>query len=653
MSFDITRQHLQILSYLREDRFVTSETLARRLGTSDKTMRKRLRELRDALRASGAEIEGKQRQGFRIVVSDRMCYLEFLDEHSLELSDGVPSNSDERVARLIFELIDAPAPGWRKIDDISGRFFVSRDVISSDLHELEAIVARYNLAIERRPNYGIRVVGSELAKRACLARQFLASDPQYLFNSERVHRQQRLASIVRQVLDARGISMTDPSFESLLLHMYIAQKRMEEGNSPRLDATEITEELGQGVIDIAMDLACALERETGRAMDGSEVAYLAIQLAGKLAVSTEGELGTFRVSVRAKQLCVTVLDRVLHAFGYAFAEDPDVRLLLQQHLTPLVVRLKYNMPMKNPTLDHIKFEYPFAFVMATYASSIIADELDVRVDEGEAGYLALLFQYALEKRRLPSQRKNVLVVCGSARATARLLRQRLQHLYEEYIGSIDICAAYELDRMDYDSIDLVFTTVRLERDLPVPVIEVERIPEVREQAIVSKLAELHDGEERPYLAFFTPELFFTDIDSSSKEAILREVCGRVAAARVVDPRFYELVMRREALGGTSLGRFVAIPHPFERASEASFAAVALLPRPVDWGGERVSVVLLLSPAGDEESRRLCEEDLERLFRALYDFAFDEDAVGKVLATPTFTTFIEAFSGGRRPHPVPY
>lgn len=58
---------------------------------------------------------------------------------------------------------------WITLDDLSEILYVSRNAISGDLKRVEAQLAKFDLKLERRPHYGIRVSGSEMSRRLCLA----------------------------------------------------------------------------------------------------------------------------------------------------------------------------------------------------------------------------------------------------------------------------------------------------------------------------------------------------------------------------------------------------------------------------------------------------------------------------------------------------
>ena len=92
-----------------------------------------------------------------------------------------------------------------KIDYLSEELYISRNTISNILKKIENDLAIYNLEIERRPNYGVRIVGSELDKRICIINNY--SDE---FN---IRKYEHLIKSIVEENSKNGISMSEISFD--------------------------------------------------------------------------------------------------------------------------------------------------------------------------------------------------------------------------------------------------------------------------------------------------------------------------------------------------------------------------------------------------------------------------------------------------------
>lgn len=86
---------------------------------------------------------------------------------SPSLVHGVPATRAERVVYLLNDLL--MRNDWVFADDLADACACSRSTLSLDLRDVERILNRYDLVLERRPRYGMRVSGLELNRRLCLA----------------------------------------------------------------------------------------------------------------------------------------------------------------------------------------------------------------------------------------------------------------------------------------------------------------------------------------------------------------------------------------------------------------------------------------------------------------------------------------------------
>ena len=624
------RNHRMLLDLLREDRYLTARQLARMLDVNEKTVRNRIGELSGVLEKNGGQVVGKQKLGYQLKITDRERFSLFLQQEKENKTKTLPTTNDERVAFLTEALITGER--YLKLEDLSEQLYVSRNVVAGDLQKAEAVLRAYGIELCRRPNYGVCAVGDEFSRRVCLVNAVLKADPAAMHGSGCAD-DGGLAQVVRTVMAESGASMSDVSFRNFLLHIQVSMTRIRMGACIQCSRETILDEIGERPFAIAQSLARELERHYGISLEEGEVSNLAIHLAGKLTNYDRQGGGPHRISQETEALSEQIIRSIDNAFGYAFYNDLDLRLRLGQHLGPMAVRLKYGIPLENPMLQELKKEYPLAYAMAAHASAILSQRFGTAVAEDETGYLLLIFQYALEGSGRDIEKKNIAIICASGQGTAHLFHQRFRQIYGRYIDHIYECSAYELANFDFTKIDYLFSTIKLDMEVPVPVIEVPPFLERPDEEVVRTISE---RKNRPgfFDHFFTPKLFFTDLRASTKTEVLREMCQRIAQVVPLPENFCSLVLQREEFGGTELGPMAAIPHPYVRSSKDFFVAVAVLPRPVWWGKSNVRVVFLLSVSSEGG------DDLQQFFKALADLAFDKQAIRQLLAHPDHATLLE-------------
>ena len=127
---------------------------------------------------------------------------------------------------------------------------------------------------------------------------------------------------------------------------------------------------------------------------------------------------------------------------------------------------------------------------------------------------------------------------------------------------------------------------------------------------MAAIATVADGDGFPFPVTDVPAT------AATPEAVVRFLAGALVAADRVD-EVVRLVMRREELGSTGVGRGIAIPHANIPAVTRVATGLGRLTTPTDWhavDGNPVSLVcLLLVPEGRAGDKL---RQLERVVRLL-------------------------------------
>ncbi len=104
----------------------------------------------------------------------------------------------------------------------------------------------------------------------------------------------------------------------------------------------------------------------------------------------------------------------------------------------------------------------------------------------------------------------------------------------------------------------------------------------------------------------TPALVALDADGSSREAVIRQLAGLLAAeGRVTDvDAFVADVLDRESKSSTGMPGAIGLPHAKSEHVTVPSLAIARVPAGVDFGapdGAATLVFLIAAPAGGEQS----------------------------------------------------
>lgn len=168
---DLENRFRQLLKELEGQEYRTAVSLGRSMNLSEKTVRNLIKEINAVIREHGAEIDSKQKYGYKLSVFDAGEWVDFLSRNRRQEA-AVPLNADERTEFLLYRLLTDPS--YVKLGDLADQMYVSTQTLSAVIKRVESILNYYNIQIIRKPYYGICAQGAEFDKRCCLIRYFSA-----------------------------------------------------------------------------------------------------------------------------------------------------------------------------------------------------------------------------------------------------------------------------------------------------------------------------------------------------------------------------------------------------------------------------------------------------------------------------------------------
>ncbi|QDP41824.1 BglG family transcription antiterminator [Radiobacillus deserti] len=155
---------------MASDTIVTSDHLARKVEVTSRTIRDDLKQLDHLLSSYGASIRSIRGKGYELEVENEHQFRKFLQETFQEKHDTEsfqPNLPEERVKYLIKRLL--LAEDYLKLDDLSDEIHISKSTIQNDLKSVKEILSEYGITLEKRPNYGLKIKGSEVKLRFCMS----------------------------------------------------------------------------------------------------------------------------------------------------------------------------------------------------------------------------------------------------------------------------------------------------------------------------------------------------------------------------------------------------------------------------------------------------------------------------------------------------
>ena len=612
-------RQLKLLESIFEDRYITYKDLSDKMGISKRTIYNEISNLNDLLFENGARIVSKPRFGVLLQVTDREKYEKFTvdpDPETIAYEDN-----ETRVLQIAQRIVSS-AEGIR-MEDLCEELYISRSTLNKDLRKVKDFLKGFDLKISSSAYKGTCLIGDENN-----ARRALSEISRRLKNSADAQigkDMTEISEILRKIFSEYDFHMPEYRFNNLVVHLYIAIIRNRNGFLLK-EAEGYEEAVAKKERLIAAKISESIGEHFHVGFPDAELAYIALNLKSRQMNDADGNSV---ISVDIYEIVMEMLDEIDQMFGYDFKYDLELVSLLASHLVSLEVRLLYDMPLDNPLIEEIRQGSLLAFEMAGVACSKLERRYGKKVPVDEMAYIALHFHLAIERKK-DRRRKNVLIVCGTGRASAELLAYNIRKNYGNQLNVVGTHESSDLNGLNFDDFDYILTTIHIKEKVPVPIIEVNLMHLKDSEKKLNKI--LHDSDSE-LLKLFHEDLFIPHLKASDKQEVLKILSEKAIEKGLAANGFFERVLKREELGPTGFGNSIAIPHPYRPEGSQSFVVTGILDAPVGWDENEVQVVFLLSmKTGGDKS-------LQLFYRSVGKLLASKSSVSRLVEEQDFRTLI--------------
>lgn len=612
----IDKHFPKILELLSSDEYITSKKISEILKISEKTARVKLNQLSEIIKENGANIQSKKGIGYTIKIYDEEKYNSFFNDFANKVFDY---NLD----LLLFLLWEND---YVKIEELIDIMYISRNSITKELKYIEKVLKSFSLKLDRRPNYGINILGEEFRKRMLIL-DINKKKRDYKINGYL----DNISNFLLQILNKNNILVSNLCFENLTIYIATSIERIKH-NFYIDNIEDITKDIDVDIVikNTCFEISNFIENNFNIIFDNQEIFFLAIYLNTQLSSSTHKMIKlNLDLEKNLENILDEMFDVVLNAFQVDYNKNSEIRTLFMQHIVPLHNRLSYNIKIKNPLLDTMKTEYTDCHMIASYACSVLKKYYKKEIPEDEIGYFTMLFACAKEMKEKIVDKKNILIINTSGKSLSKLFLYKYKSSFEKYIDNIYEYNINEIGDFDFNKIDYIFITSKINIDFPKPVFDINILLESQDILKIEKL--FKNDDEAMLNKYYKKHLFINNVKEIEKEKILKVLFDNCKKYYNIDERFYNSVLKREELGTTDFLEDIAILHPHKSIFEYSFVSVGILENPVWWGRKNVTIVFLISIAiGDNEY-------LEKFYDMTSALLLNREKINILKQNPSFET----------------
>ena len=611
---------VRIFRILKDGKYHTSLELANILNISDRTCRKYIKILSEILIKKNVEIESKPRFGY--LLKDNNISANELFHNEVK---KIPNSANDRLIYLINKLISEDR--YIKLFDVSEEIYTSSKTLSQDLKKVSELLENYNLFLERKPYYGIRLQGNEID-----IRNFHIDVLEKRLNENDIEDDVKLkiveiAENISVNFRGKNIKISDISLQNLAISFYVTLNRIDK-NYLIEDIIENEDELfkvKKGEIKACInDLKNIFNLK--KDMSERDIDYLTIRF-----MTTETMTYSSIKNLDVKDIQKLIEDIFFYinvTFKIDLSNDEMLYKNLYTHLIALVIRLRFGIKTQNPLIDDIKKNIPFEYNLSQYVCSRIGEKYSKELSEDEVGYIAVILHMAKEINKR-NRKKNILLICPSGRGISKFLTYTFKNSFSEYLNEINACGLSDLKYINLDEIDIVFSLVDDKLNINKPVYKIKYFLNSDDLEDIKKI--LDDNKE--YVnSIFAKELFFHFEEEINKKDLISFVSNKFKKYIKFNDDLESLIIEREKLGMTEISEDVAIPHPIHVIPSVNKIAVCLLDKSIKWINNEVKIVLfmLINNSNGEN---------EKIYKLLTKVVNDKKIIDKILKNPIYENYI--------------
>lgn len=615
----------QILQILGSDnKYFTASQIAEKLEVSPKTIRECIKNSKTYLEKLGVNILVSSRLGYKLDLIDSNNLTKLLKQMETKT---IPQTFDERVDYVVRTLL--LNEHYIKIQKLCDDIFISKSSMDRILKEMKAELQKYDLRIEHKPFYGIRIEGEEQQRRLFIV-YWLYHKHQNIINEPN---QVEIGSILLQICKEENYELTTEGIENLILHLYVAVKRIRNGK--RISQNSILQK-DKYPIDyaVAEKIGHALEKTYQIELPEIEIEYITIHLLGKRNFHNTGNI-QHRMEPIVLDILHEILDTVKRTYNIDLSGDSEFFTHLSLHMIPMLERLNYNLNIYNPLCSEIKNKYVRAYSCAQIAGNIIEKKTGHKVSTDELSYMALHFSVALQKYQDNIKNPNkILIVCSSGTGTSRILLHKLTSKYNIDPATFEICSLLQLQSKDLKKYCCILSTLQHLEIQGTPVFYISSMMEIQKEELFTDII-IHKTKTEMVKKYIKFDNYFLADQVNSREEALQYMISRVSLHQKLPDDLLHYILEREAAGNTEIGNQICMPHTIAPVVEQPFIAVMILKKPLLWSTDDIKIIFLFCLSKEYDPQ------MDLLIDALADFSISTQTLNAFLQNPTYNQFINS------------
>ena len=629
-----TRRQSKLLEILLNNvQGITGTKLAEYLEVSSRTIRSEIGEINRAWK-DGSIIKSSRKQGYYIEETDLSAVRSYF------LSEGQEKREEEVKDRGWMILGMVLKAGRADIFDVENELALSQPAVHKEVSRFQKkLLSEYQCELLRMSGEWIwiendeakirqtlfRIIKNETQERTRHYAWFLKTFLQEDFDQKEYD---WMVKLIKEYFDSKCIQVSDDNLYMIVSAVYITMIRGFQNH--KVAASEEAEPAKEEVQQFF-----AFLKEQGFDFDEGDRQVLEGLLHGfrlTAKIAAESEIDSLSILI-LEDFCHDVMEK----YHFDLWQSQSFYENILNHIEYMMRRIGTGYEAKNPILNEIKKQYPYAYEISMLMVPIVFRYKNCYIQDDEISFIAIFVEHFLEN----VNKKLEAVLISSARFSVNSIVSKWIGLnFQNQIEIVDIMPKHSLEQyLETHSVDLVISIMDTFVHPTIATFRVDGIPNqytlAAMNALVYKIRVNYRFREiikehfnKTTIRIYREKVEFVQLIEELSQALKAEDC-------IYDVKeFVNDVLQREVNYPTYIGDWFMIPHPLMTFAKKTAIGVGILKKPARIHSKEIQVVFLLAMEHKQN------EQIGVLFEFFRHMAQNRSAIGRLAAVETEEEFVE-------------
>lgn len=629
-----TRRQTKLLEILLNHvQGLTGTKLAEYLEVSSRTVRSEIGEINRAWK-DGSIIKSSRKRGYYIEETDLAAVKSYF------LSEGQEKREDEVADRGWMILGMVLEAGRADIFDIGSVLALSQPAVYKEISRFQKkLLSEYQCELLRMSGDRIWIENDEAKIRQTLFR-IIKNETQdrtrhyawflktFLLHDFDQKEYEWIVKLVKEYFDSRCIPVSDDNLYMIVSAVYITMVRDSQNHKVTVSAEmEPAKEEVQEFFSFLKEQGFDFSHGDQQVLEGL---LHGVKLTSNK--SAQSEIDSLSILI-LEDFCHDVMEK----YHFDLWQSQSFYDNILNHIEYMMRRMGTGYEAKNPILNEIKKQYPYAYEISMLMVPIVYRYKNCYIQDDEISFIAIFVEHFLEN----VNKKLEAVMISSTRFSVNSIVSNWIHAnFQNQIELLEIMPKHSLEQyLETHPVDLVISIMDTFVHPSIATFRVDGIPNqytlAAMNALVYKIRVNYRFREI-IKEHFNPKTIRIYREKVEFVQLIEELSEALKAEDYIYDvnEFVNDVLQREVNYPTYIGDWFMIPHPLMTFAKKTAIGAGILKKPAWIHDKEIQVVFLLAMEHKQN------EQIGVLFEFFRHMAQDRSALGRLAAVETEEEFVE-------------